>query len=331
MPSKEPASAGNTVIVLFGEGQDKISGLSDGLNGTNFRVATTQEALSAALPGAHALLCWEAAAKTVGEALSFADQLQWLQWPFIGVDGLIPHLKNHPKLTLTNASGVFDEPIAEYVLALVLCLAKDLPGTWAAQCKRNWAFRATESIAGRRALIVGVGGVGRAIGAKLKSVGIDVTGVGRTARKGDAIFSEIATTADLPFLLSSSEYVIAAAPLTTETRGLFSERMLAHMRPTARFINVGRGELVDEQALTTALRQGRLAGAALDVFQSEPLPAESSLWTLDRLIISPHMAGDVKETPDRLKCLFRNNLKRFIEGQPLENRVDIELGFVPRG
>jgi phosphoglycerate dehydrogenase-like enzyme len=329
-PSNAPVSAGDTVVVLFGQGQDRLSGFCDDLNRVNLRSASTPEALPAALPGAHALLCWEAADKAIGEALSYADQLRWLQWPFIGVDRLIPYLKNHPKLTLTNASGVFDEPIGEYVLGLVLAMAKDLPGTWAAQSKRSWAFRETESIAGKRALILGVGGVGCAIAAKLKPVGMDVIGVGRTAREGDAVFSKIATMADLPSLLSSSDYVIAALPLTAQTRGLFSARMFASMRPAARFINVGRGELVDEQALIAALRQGRLAGAALDVFQNEPLPVESPLWTLGRLIISPHMAGDIKETPDRLECLFRNNLKRFIEGEPLVNKVDIDLGFVPR-
>jgi phosphoglycerate dehydrogenase-like enzyme len=328
MQSKRPMSAENTVVVLFGEGQDKS--FCGDLNIADVRIAKTEQALSAALPGAHALLCWEAAATTVGKALSSAGELQWLQWPFIGVDGLLPYLKNHPKLTLTNASGVFDEPIAEYVLALVLSLAKDLPGTWVEQRKRNWAFRATESIGGKRALIVGVGGIGRAIGAKLKSVGMDVRGVGRTARKGDEVFSAIAATTDLPLLLSSSDYVIAAAPLTAQTHGLFSDHMFAYMRPTARFINVGRGELVDEEALIGALSHGRLAGAALDVFQSEPLPPESSLWALDHVIISPHMAGDVKETSARLTCLFRDNLMRFTAGRSLLNKVDTELGFVPR-
>lgn len=326
MSSQEAARAAGRVVVMFGKGPAAIPGFPNGRGGVSIRLAPTADLLAKALPGADGLLCWEAAPAAVAGALACADRLTWLQWPFIGVDGIVPVLRDRPEIVLTNARGVFEEPIAEYVLGLVLAMAKDLPGTLAMQAKRQWGFRKTETIAGKRALVVGVGGVGRAIGALLRSVGMEVTGVGRKARPGDSVFTQITPMAELPSRVSTFDYVIAAAPLTPETRGMFSATVFEHMRPTTRFINIGRGELVDEQAVLAALKGGKLAGAALDVFEQEPLPADSPLWSLDRVIISPHMAGDVIDTLERLANLFRDNLERFVEGRPLRNKVDPQLG-----
>lgn len=329
MPSQVQSTGSPTVVVLFGKTPSKFSDTAAIPAGTTVRFAETAEALAEALRDADGLLCWEPDVSAVGAALPSANRLRWIQWPFIGMDRLLPLLTHRPEILLTNAGGVFDEPIAEYVLALVLSLAKDLPGTWLAQHARKWEFRVTETIAGRHALIVGVGGVGRAIGAKLRSVGMVVAGMGRTARAGDTVFSSIAPVAELETSVASADYVISAAPLTAQTRNLFSEQIFARMVPTARFINVGRGELVDEQALQAALRSKRIAGAALDVFQTEPLPGDSPLWAFNRLIVSPHMAGDVRETPDFLASLFTDNLIRFVKSRPLRNQVDPRLGFVP--
>lgn len=317
-------------VVLFGSGPATLPIDPESSDLVIFRAAKTIQELEIALPGADALLCWEASATAVQRSLQHGDKLTWIQWPFIGVDAILPSLRERPEIVITNASGVFDRPIAEYVLALMLAMAKDLPCSLALQSKREWKFRETESIEGRRALVVGVGGVGRAIGALLRSVGLEVTGVGRKARPGDRVFSEIAAAENLTSILPSADYVICAAPLTAETSGLFSASLFAQMKATSRFINVGRGELVDEIALLAALQSGRLRAAALDVFTVEPLPPESQIWSSDRVIVSPHMAGDVFDTPERLQELFSSNLTRFLSNQPLDNRVDVTLGYVLR-
>jgi phosphoglycerate dehydrogenase-like enzyme len=323
----KPASTAMPTIVMFGRGPDDLPDFLSEWKSVNFRLASDAADLRTALPGAEALLCWEALADQVADALLFVDRLRWLQWPFVGVDRILPLLKDNREIILTNAGGVFDDPIAEYVLALILAMAKDVPATLRFQAAKMWKFRETETVAGKCAIVVGVGGVGRAIGSILRAVKLEVIGVGRTGRVGDEVFSRIAPVSDLPNLLSVADYVIVAAPLTPQTRGIFSAELLDNMRPAARFINVGRGELVDQDALSAMIAEGRLAGAALDVFQQEPLPGSSTLWNAEKVVVSPHMAGDVTETPARLAALFKDNLGRFLNGHPLRNIVDIGLGY----
>jgi phosphoglycerate dehydrogenase-like enzyme len=323
-------AATQPTVVMFAPKTADILGFPSEWPSVNFRWASDAAALRAALPGAEALLCWEASAAQIAEALSFADRLRWLQWPFVGVDRILPLLKDRGEIILTSAGGVFDDPIAEYVLALILAMAKDLPATLRFQATQTWKFRETETIAGKCAIVVGAGGVGRAIGSMLRAVKMDVIGVARTGRAGDEVFSRLAPVADLPKLLSVADYVVVAAPLTAQTRGMFSAGLLQNMRPATRFINVGRGELVDQDALGAMIATGRLAGVALDVFQQEPLPVESSLWSANKVIVSPHMAGDVTDTPLRLAALFKDNLDRFLNGHPLRNIVDLGLGYAKR-
>jgi phosphoglycerate dehydrogenase-like enzyme len=319
-----------STIVIFGKEPDSASLLRE-CGGADFRLASDARALRAALPGADALICWVALADQIAAAFPSADRLRWIQWPFVGVDRVLPLLKDRREIVLTNAGGVFDEPIAEYVLALILAMAKSVPATLRFQAEKTWKFRETETIGGKCAVVVGVGGVGRAIGSMLKAVKLEVIGVGRRGRAGDGVFSQIAPVSDLPKLLSIADYVIVAAPLTAQTHGMFSAELLCSMRATARLINVGRGELIDQEALTALISEGRLAGAALDVFEHEPLPVGSALWKMENVVVSPHMAGDVTDTPSRLAALFEDNLDRFLNGHPLRNVVDIELGYAQRG
>lgn len=329
MTSIQPTDAPKNVV-LFGETAAELD-VEPGLEScVSFRIARNAQDLKQALPGAHALICWEASEQPVRDALHHEDELAWIQWPFIGVDAVLPILQDKPNIVLTNASGVYDWPIAEYVLGLVLAMAKDLPATITMQSRCEWRFRETEMVEGRRALVVGVGGVGRAIAKLLKAVGMSVVGVGRRARPGDGTFSEIAAAADLSVKLPDADYVICAAPLTAETKGLFASTLFGRMKATARFINVGRGEIVDENALLAALQTGKLAAAALDVFETEPLPPESGLWGSSRVIVSPHMAGDVIDTTKRLQELFSRNLTSFLKGQALSNKVDVSLGYISR-
>jgi phosphoglycerate dehydrogenase-like enzyme len=308
-----PVSAGQratpTITVLHGG--DRPPGLDE--DGLRF---ATGDTLAQALPGTEVLLVWDFTSDAVRDAWPAADSVRWVHTASAGVDRLtFPGLLSSP-VTLTNSRGVFDAPMAEYVLGLVLAMAKDLPGTLAAQSRREWRHRETEPVAGRTAVVVGGGPIGRAIARLLEAVGMVVELVGRRDFDG------------LPRLLPRADWLVLAAPLTDATRGMLDADALARLRPSARVINVGRGALVVEPDLVEALQAGRIAGAALDVFASEPLGAGSPLWELPGVIVSPHMSGDLIGWREALVEVFRDNLARYRAGEPLRNVVDKSLGYV---
>jgi phosphoglycerate dehydrogenase-like enzyme len=158
---------------------------------------------------------------------------------------------------------------------------------------------------------------------------MDVSGAGRSSRAGDEAFDFVYSSADLADVVTGFDYVVLAAPLTMATKHLISAEVLSAMKPSAHLINVGRGGLVDTDALVRALAAGEIAGAALDVVHPEPLPGGHPLWSFENVIITPHMSGDTENYLDDLGKLFVENLKRFSLGEPLHNQVDKELGFVP--
>ena len=285
--------------------------------------------LPAALEGAEALLTWDFLTPALAGAWPSADRLRWVHTASAGVDNvLIPEVAAS-EVVVTNSRGVFDGALAEYVLGLVLAFAKDLPGTWERQRRKEWQHRDTQRLAGTTAVVVGVGPVGRTIARLLRAFGVRVHGVGRTARGDDPDFGSVTASADLAALLPDADWLVLVAPLTAATRGLVGAAELAALPPTARLINVGRGGLVDEAALAAALAEGRLAGAALDVFEREPLPPSSPLWHQPGVLVSPHMSGDVTGWRDELAEVFLDNLRRWCAGEPLRNIVDKTVGYVP--
>jgi phosphoglycerate dehydrogenase-like enzyme len=252
----------------------------------------------------------------------------WVHSASAGVDRLMFPALIESDTVVTNSRGVFDQPIAEYVLGMVLTFAKGLHTSHRLQARRTWRHRESERIEGATALVVGTGPIGRAIGRTLSAVGMHVTGIGRTARTGDPDLGEVLADDRLHEALPGADYVVLAAPLTDRTRGMIDSAALDRMRPTARLINVGRGPLVVENDLVAALRDGRIAGAGLDVFETEPLPERSPLWDLPNVIVSPHMSGDVLGWGEELVGLFAANLERYMAGEPLLNVVDKNLGYV---
>ncbi|MGH8869737.1 MAG: D-2-hydroxyacid dehydrogenase [Actinomycetes bacterium] len=287
-------------------------------------------ALPDALRGADVLLVWDFLSTAVAGAWPAADSLRWAHIASAGVDRLLfPDLVEGP-VVVTNSAGVFDRPMAEYVLGLVLAFAKDLPRTVDLQRDRTWRHRETESVTGTRALVVGTGPIGREIGRLLRAAGLEVTSVGRRARRDDPDLGTVHAATDLHALLPAADWVVVAAPLTEQTRGLFDAKAYGLMKPTARFVNVGRGPIVVEDDLADALAAGELAGAALDVFETEPLPPDHRLWTAPNLLVSPHMSGDVVGWLDDLAHLFVANYRRWRAGDTLLNVVDKRLGYVAR-
>jgi phosphoglycerate dehydrogenase-like enzyme len=290
---------------------------------------TDAAGLAEALPGAHALFVYDFLSTAVPGAWPAADRLRWLHIASAGVDPvLFPGLRDSD-VVLTNSRGVFDGAIAEYVLGVILAFAKDFTRSRELQWRKQWQHRESERISGRRVLVVGTGPIGRSIARLLRVAGMDVAGAGRRAREDDPDFGTVHASAELVRHLPEADYVVAVAPLTEQTKGMFDAAAFAAMKPGARFVNVGRGELVVTQDLVDALRDGSLGGAALDVFETEPLPPESPLWTLSNVMISPHMSGDFIGWRNTLVEVFADNFRRWRAGEPLRNVVDKRLGYVP--
>ncbi|MFE9449175.1 D-2-hydroxyacid dehydrogenase [Streptomyces sp. NPDC006739] len=289
------------------------------------RVVRTDAAhLAERLPTADALLVWDFASHAVREAWpGDGPRPRWVHTASAGVDHLMCPELAASDTVVTNARGVFDQPIAEYVAALVLAVAKDLPRTLDLQRERTWRHREGRRVAGTHACVVGSGPIGRAIARTLKALGVTTALVGRVPRTG------IHGPDDLDRLMARADWVIAAAPLTEETDGMFDARRFGVMQPSAYFFNVGRGRLVVEDALVQALTRRWIAGAALDVFDAEPLAGDSPLWELPGLIVSPHMSGDTVGWRDDLGAQFLDLYERWAAGRPLVNVVDKKRGYVP--
>ncbi|WNI24633.1 D-2-hydroxyacid dehydrogenase [Streptomyces sp. ITFR-16] len=280
--------------------------------------------LADALPRADVLLVWDFASDAVRAAWpGEGPRPSWVHTASAGVDRLLCPELVASETVVTNARGVFEKPVAEYVAGLVLAFAKDLPGTLELQRQRRWRHRESTLVAGTRAVVVGAGPIGREITRLLMALGIEVALVGRTGRR------TIHGTEDLDRLTARADWVICAAPLTPRTYGMFDTRFFGLMQPSARFINVGRGPLVVEDALLDALRKRWIAGAALDVFGQEPPAPHSPLRDVPGLIVSPHMSGDTVGRRDRLGEQFVAMYERWAAGQPLPNVVDKRLGYIP--
>jgi phosphoglycerate dehydrogenase-like enzyme len=315
-------------VTVFGaRGIQDLPGLAALEPQADVRFSTDEEGLAHLLPGTDVVLVWDFRARVLERLWPKAGKLRWVHWASAGVDAaLFPGLRDSDVI-LTNARGVFDHTMAEYVLGLVLCFAKDFPRTVRSQDRREWNFRYTEPIQGKTALLVGTGNIGRAIGAMLRAAGMTVIGVARSARAGDPVFGDVRAFNALDDALADADYVINITPSTPDTRGLFSADRFGRMKPGARFINVGRGDAVVETDLEAALRNGVIAGAALDVFGEEPLPGDSPLWELGNLIISPHMSGDTDGSDQMLLAQFVENFERFVNGAPMRNVVDKHKGY----
>ena len=317
------------VVVQGAASADDVPGIRAIENEAELRFAVTSAALAEALRGADVLLGWRFDEAGLGDVFPGADGLRWIHWCGAGVDAVLFPALVESDVALTNSRGIFDRAMAEFVLGLVLCFAKRFPETVRHQDERRWEHRLGEMMVGGRVLVVGVGSIGREIARLLARAGMHVEGLGRRARASHPDFAVVHPRAALLDVLPRADYVVIVVPLTDETRGLFGARELAAMKPTARLINVARGAILDEDALVDALRAKRIAGAALDVTAVEPLPAESPLWAMPEVIISPHMSGDFVGYPDALVTAFVENFRRYRRGEPLLNVVDKTAGFVP--
>lgn len=289
---------------------------------------TDAAGLQETLKDADILLLWDFFSQALESAWAGAHRLAWVHAAAAGVDSILFPAFRNSDITLTNAHGVFDRPIAEFVLASILAHDKQLHYSKTLQHRHEWKHRDLQGTYGRNVVVVGTGGIGRETARLLTAVGLHVEGVGRTART-DPDFGTVHASTDLAQAVASADHVVLIAPLTEQTRGMVTQDVLAAMKPSAHLINVGRGALVDEPALIRALQAGRLAAASLDVVAEEPLPDDSPLWDMEQVHVSAHLSGDIHGWRDMLAAQFLQNLQQWTAGERMANVVDKASGFVP--
>jgi phosphoglycerate dehydrogenase-like enzyme len=295
----------------------------------DIRVCTTPEALHAALGDADALI---GGAAITTEDVAAAPKLRWVQATIAGVEGFpIPALRDR-EIVLTNFSGIAAPSIAEHVLALMLAFARGLPTLFQRQGRRAWDDNHADApptfeLAGQTLGVVGLGDIGDELGRRAHALGMRVLAADRDATEAPAYIDALLPGERLPDLLADADHVALCLPLTPATEHLIGREQLAAMKNSAYLYNVGRGELVDQDALVAALRDGAIAGAGLDVASPEPLPAGSPLWALPNVLITGHTAGRTPLYWERGIALLVDNVRRFLAGEELRNVVDTRAGY----
>jgi phosphoglycerate dehydrogenase-like enzyme len=278
--------------------------------------------------------------------LAAAPRLKWVQLHSAGINHLIGHPILKTDILITTSSGVHATPIGEFAITMMLALARHVPRMVRVQDRGAWpahrwkTFLATE-LRGKALGILGYGSIGRETARIAKQgFGMRVLALTRGGDRRDRGYHEPGvgdpegtlpdawfTRAQLPDLLAQSDFILVSIPLTDETRNLIGEAELRAMKPTAFIVNIARGGILNEAALVRALKENWIAGAGLDVFEKEPLPAESELWKLQNALIAPHISGATPHYDDRATDLFCENLRRYLRGEELLNLVNRQKGY----
>ncbi len=272
-------------------------------------------------------------AERLRAVLAAMPDLRWVHTFSAGVDRHIPEMTSYERVILTNNSGAYDVPIAEHVMAMIFAAAKRVPEHLAAQGRREWQREVPHAEVRDATLVVlGMGSIGGELARLAGGVGMRVIGIRRDANRRDASSGGPAVDRIVPSdrfveVAHDADYLAVTAALTPQTRGMVSAEILAALKPTAWVINIARGPIVNEGALVAALQAKRIGGAALDVFETEPLPAASPLWALDNVILTPHISNSSPRVRDRSLALVVDNVRRFKNGEPLRNLVDRAVGY----
>lgn len=266
--------------------------------------------------------------------LANAPRLKWVQLTSAGAEHLLEAVQEgRPDLLVTTASGIHRVPIAEFVVWAMITLSRRLGQVLRESSARQWQpqpprFYYGEEIRGKTLGVLGLGAIGREVAAVGRAMGMRTLGFRRSGGSAeeagaDGLFGPEGLDAMLP----QCDFLVVALPLTPETTGLLGERELRAMKPTGYLVNVARGAIVEQEALVRALREGWIAGAALDVFAEEPLPESSELWGLPNLVITPHLAGATMPYLERATDVFIENLRRYLAGGEMVNLLDRKKGY----
>ncbi len=268
------------------------------------------------------------------EQLAAAPNLKWIHSPAAAVHQLMyPEIIRSP-VVVTNSTGVHGPVVAEHAIAVLLALAKRLPQAMRYQAKKVWAQQQLwkdrprpREVEGATVAVIGMGGIGREFARRARALGMTVLAVRENPDKGNGVADKVFGQSQIDEVLTQADYVLLCAPVTPATTGLINLVRLKRMKPDAYLINVGRGPLVVEEDLAQALREKVIAGAALDVFDEEPLPPSSPFWSMENVLVTPHTAAVTERLWERHYQLIVENLKRFLSGQPLLNQVDKKRGY----
>ena len=292
-------------------------------------VGNTAEAFAKTAEDAAVIFNWSASLSVFREVFLMCRNLRWVHSRSAGLDRvLFPELIGS-KVLLTNGKGVFSASLGEFALAAILYFAKDFGRMIRSQMAGAWDPFDVTVIAGQTAGIVGYGDIGRAVAARVRAMGMHVLGLKRSIPKGtaDPLVDRMYATERRIEMLTQCDYVVVAAPLSEETRGLIGEAEFAAMKESAVVINVGRGPVIDEKAMIKALSERRIKGAALDVFDEEPLPHGHPFYKLENVLLSPHCADHTADWLDDAMRFFLTQFGRFARGETLLNVVNKNLGY----
>jgi phosphoglycerate dehydrogenase-like enzyme len=296
---------------------------------TNIAVGNSVEAFERLAADATVILSWSLSGELLRDVFAMSPKVRWVHSRSAGLDTVMfPELVASP-VPLTNGRGVFSQSLGEFALGAILYFAKDFRRMNRNQAAGRWEPFDIVEIAGETVGILGYGDIGRAVAKRAHAMGMRVVAVKRRplADHADPLVDwTFAPTGRLE-MIAQSDYIVAAAPLTPETRGLIGEAEFQAMKPNAVVINLGRGPVIDEAAMVRALTEKRIKGAALDVFDNEPLPEGHPFYGLENVLLSPHCADHTPDWTDQAMRFFLAQFERFSQGAPLENVVEKAQGY----
>lgn len=318
-----------TVLVLADPAAEPLRKLDALGPGVALKIGKTAEALGDAVADARVLFNWTGSKTEVGRILETAPRLEWIHAMYAGLDrSLFPELVASP-VPLTNGSGVFSQSLGEFIMLGVLYFAKGMDRLTKSKAEHRWDVFDKVEIRKQTIGIVAHGDIGRAVAWRAKAMGMRVLAQRRNPapRPGDEHVDRVYGMDGLQAMLPECDYVAVTAPLTAETTGMIGRREFELMKPGAVILNVGRGPVINEAAMIEALRTRRIRGAALDVFDVEPLPPHSPFWELDNVLLSPHSADHVEGWVEDAVLFFVEQFTRWRNGEPLKNVVNKQAGY----
>ena len=322
--------ANETILVLADPAEPQLRMLAELPQETSIAVGKSPEAFHRTAPEATVIFAWSLSGKLLRDTFQSAPQVRWVHTRAAGLDNLLfPELVASPAI-LTNGSGVFSQSLGEFALGAILYFAKNFRHMVRSQMEGRWAPLDVVGISGRTVGIVGYGDIGRAVATRVRALGMRVLGMTRRGPllyNTDPLVNQIFAPHDRIQMISQCDYLVVAAPLTPQTRGLIGEAEFAAMKPDAVVINIGRGPVIQEDALIHALSARRIKGAALDVFDTEPLPPGHPFYQMENVLLSPHCADHTAEWLEDAMRFFLNNFERYRKREPLLNVVEKQLGY----
>jgi phosphoglycerate dehydrogenase-like enzyme len=319
----------NTVLVLADPTETQLAMLEALPADATIAAGNNLEAFARAAAAATVIFSWSIAGKLLEDVFALAPRVRWVHSRSAGLDGVLFPALRSSDVPLTNGRGVFSAPLGEFVIAAALFFAKGLRRMVRSQQAGQWDQFDIQPLEGQTLGIVGYGDIGHAIARRAHALGMKVLALRKrpAESQADPIVDAVYAPERKLEMLARSDYIAVAVPLTPETRGMIGAAEFAVMKNTAVVMNVGRGPVIDEAALVRALEQKRIKGAALDVFEREPLPAGHPFYKLENVLLSPHCADHTPDWLEDAMRFFLQNFERFRRGQPLLNLVDKQRGY----